>query len=381
MAKRASDKPVPRAASVLEGEYIEIPDGMEAPPPDAELDALLAQLGETGDSLAKVMVYRERVEGGRSRREFLYECPPSEFQLPALQETYGAGDYRVTVYGTGSTGRTAILSNKLHSVGMSRAQIQQATLAAALPAAPAPALAPATDPAALAQVVAAALAQPLSALVETVRASQTSRGAMLGEMEALARILRPAEPSAPVIAPAAPPMVGPMETFRLAKEMAGFLSGRKPDDDGDGAGGVIEKALGAFLAAMTAAQARQGQAQPVAAPIAPPAAPAQPVAPGASAAFEETEDDEVSLMLKLMLIAAKRGDMDEAPAWGERVYEAAPDEMLEALALETWWQNLLAVAPAFGAYRPWCEKVREEVLRLKAEDAQEPPKGDGASTG
>ena len=46
----------------------------------------------------------ERTDGGRARREYLFDCLPPEFKLAAVQETYGAGDYRVTAYALDAPG-------------------------------------------------------------------------------------------------------------------------------------------------------------------------------------------------------------------------------------------------------------------------------------
>lgn len=324
---------------------------------DAALGGVLIELGERDDE-AKVVVKRRETHNGVRKDVWLFECHPKGFSIPDIQEHYGAGDYRVTVYGNqeGSNYKKIVHADKLVSIGDTRDGKKPDALAGV------PALASSQNE--MTRALTAAISEPLRALagaMAQMMPKQTSRADVIAEMTQLATLMQTMKGETPV-------PVDPLAALERAVSLMTNAKGAAPVLNEDG-----EVSPNAILAQGIALvreffQAAKREAVVAAAPMPALSAPVQvagPVAPAAPAtAAQSAEDAEMKLFLKMqtmMLLNAARNDGDPE-TYAALIYEQAPDDVLEKLMGDKWFEELCALDPGFSAFRPWCEKVRAEIL-------------------
>jgi hypothetical protein len=107
----------------------------------------------------------------------------------------------------------------------------------------------------------------------------------------------------------------------------------------------------------------------------------QPVQPEQTQAQTPTQDEadmKVMTMIKLKSylktlvdMAVKSTPVDLAAQF---VYEKIPDDLIEIMALDNWFDLLAAVAPDVKEHRDWLQKVRDQALSLFEDAETEPPK-------
>ena len=313
----------------------------------AALAGVLTELGARDDD-AKVSVYRLDNVNGIRKEAFLYECHPNEFSMADLQEAYGAGDYRVKVYGLqADTNYKVIHANPKITIGPTREQAKKALLPVVLAAAPA---APADAG------IAAALALLAQAVHKMSESSGGTRAELLAEMKTMAEI-------AGLNRPAGGELAGIQGALALMTSLKGVMGGGAGgvDNDPDAAPyQLMGKALETFSEIYKTARAVPAAAPEVPKLPAPPASGKSADAPG-----EFTlEDEALNIMLKgqlMTLLFAGRAN-DDPEKWGARIYEDAPDEIIAAIQSPDWFEQVVKLDANFSTLKPWLEKVRAVVL-------------------
>jgi len=100
--------------------------------------------------------------------------------------------------------------------------------------------------------------------------------------------------------------------------------------------------------------------------------------PQAPAPTQDEADMKVMTMIKLKSylktlvdMAVKLTPVDLA---AEFVYEKIPDDLIEIMALDNWFDLLAAVAPDVKDHREWLQKVRDKALSMFEDAETEPAK-------
>lgn len=321
------------------------------------LQSVIAELGAT-DEQSKVIVKRLSRVNGAQKSEFLFERHPTEFSLSDLQETYGAGDYQVIVYGKqAGTNYKVIQANKRVSIGATPEQMKSARAPFAAPD--------------VAKSVTEALAPVLSAMTQMLgnlaakSSVQPSRREMLEEMQLIAGMFKQSAPASDPLA-LLTGVLGVAEKLRPAADLA---------DPEAAPYAVISKALEVFGPLVASRQApAEHEALALAAPKPAASAPAAEAKPGA-AAPQPSEDEEMNRLQRAalagqMMILLNAAKIDADPEmYATLVYENAPDEVLKNLDAPNWFEFLCGLEGGFAQYHPWCEKVHAELKSILAQEA------------
>jgi hypothetical protein len=318
------------------------------------LQGILTELGAADDE-AKVTVSKIEIQGGIKKQAFLFECHPNEFNAQDVQEAYGPGDYQIRVYGKQEgTNYKVIHANKKITIGPTREQAKAKQLPAPVAAAP-------QDGSNVAKAIAEALAPVMAAqaaLLQQVVGKGSSRADTLAEFKMMAELFKPASSG------------GELSSLKTALELVRPLMGEKGGaglDEESGPYAVILKALETFAPALAAKAAGPGTLQ-----IEDKSNKA--AAPAAGAAAQPTEEEQMKIALRMQLaVVLNAAKMESDPQmYAALIYENAPDDLLAKLQGETWFAELCDIEPGFKDFKPWCEKVRAEVLEeIKAANAPE----------
>lgn len=93
---------------------------------------------------------------------------------------------------------------------------------------------------------------------------------------------------------------------------------------------------------------------------------------------QDEADMKVMTMIKLKSYLKTLVDMaiklTPADLAAEFVYEKIPDDLIEIMALDNWFDLLAAVAPDVKEHREWLQKVRDKALAMFEDAETEPPK-------
>lgn len=334
---------------------------------DPALGGLLSELG--ADSDAKVTVHRLTQTGPTRKEIYCYECPPADFRIADIQESYGEGEYAVRVYVRNSeTGKMPCRANK------------RVTLAAPpKKLAGVPALAPAQNfEAALISALErqAASTREMLAPLLAVRAPAVDP---MVQFETFSRIMKNMQPAAPAGG------MGDLGNLRNVIELVKSLQPETPVDP-DNPNALLLKGL-EFLTNTVAAKRGEQPALPASAEASPmdrafvPAVPlaSVPVPPAGGAAPQPTEEEEMKLFLKMLLNAAQaNADIEE---WADKIAQFASDEALDELEKPEWFARLVALAPECAAQQPWLTRVRDRAIALISEEEKTPPDAGAAEPG
>ncbi len=378
-ARRTPRKPKAEAVRPSEVRYIELPPEDERAPElydaldldgggkpdyvDAALAGVMADLGAS-DEDAKVTVWRVSAVQGTRKQEWLFECHPREFSIPQLQADFGAGEYRVRVYGKQEgTNYRVVHADKRINIGEARGAVKKETALGAMPAA---------IPQDISKSIADALAAPLSALAQIVAGSvkqAPTRAQMLAELREMREIFGPSVNAAP-----ADPFAALRSAIELVKQAQPAPS--IVNDDGEvSPTALIAKGIDVVQHFFEAARGNAGaQPSPEALP-APGQAAAVPMQPNPAAPVpsQSAAEDEMGLYLKTqlkMLLHAARSGADTS-LYSELIYQQAPDEVIAILQSDQWFAELVKLEPGFAAVKPWAEKVRAEVMEALDEETHE----------
>ena len=333
--KTKKDETADSDASIVSGDLLE-----EVAPPDEALTKLLGEL-DASQARSNVRVEKRERENGVKKWVFLFECAPAEFNITDIQQEYGAGDYRVRVYGPSvdGTNHYGIIAAPVISIGEPRGK-------ARTPVQTAP------------QITAQDVAQIVVQTLGQMQPKAPSRMEMLEEMRVMRDVLGGSVAPAPV-APA------PQKSFmEQAQEMLAFVKLLKGDavpvdDEGQVDSGALLMSKAMETLSNLAGAARAQQQSPQAPQIALP--------PPSQTETANAEEDEMSLMIQGLLFAAKTNAPIES--FAQTAYEKLPDEMFSALMNDaTWWAALCALIPKAAAHQEWFTRLRARILELARED-------------
>lgn len=353
--------------------------------PDENVSKLLIeQAGGAEDAVVKV--YKcggpqpgQRPGQGTIRDAWLYQCAPNEFDEELLQGGYGAGKYRLRMYGTRHDGNYGAILNKVLEIGpLAPWKGNGSTLTA-------PGMGNVhvhAAPDSGAQAIAKALAEANAPLIQAIAAMMqhaggSSRKEVIEEMRAMAEIMRPAQAPDPL-----GNLGGLTKVMELAKSFAGNgEAGGLTEESGPYA--VLMKALETFGAMMQTAKEQAAGAHPALpapASAAPGAQPApQPAAQPSPAATAEDEQMETFLKMQLALFLNAAKAEGNPEIYAGLIVENAPEKLLDLMEAPTWFEELVKLAPDFTNHKPWCEQVRNialEALKETATDDEAPKPAD-----
>jgi hypothetical protein len=347
---------------------------------DEALQGVMLELGERDDK-AKVTVKRLVQAQGVRKEEWLFECHPKEFSVAQLQQDFGGGDYRITVYGVQQGSNYKVIhADKRLTIGEPRGAVKPGLAGAAT----VPGVGSPQD---LTRAISEAIVGPFTALAQTLAqmiGKQPSRAEMLAELKQMREIFGPGD-----TAPVADPFTALERAVKLMQDARG--SAPTPNEDGEiPPTQIISQGIGLLKEFFDAHRNRPMQAAPdvpaLAAPT--PGTQSNPI-PQPIPNPEENESmklAQLALRAQLgMLLHAAKSDMDSATYAG-LIYDQAPDEVIATLQSETWFDDLCKLNPGFTEVKPWCEKVRGEVLQMLADDnppesnASSAPQGDGSAS-
>jgi hypothetical protein len=340
--------------------------------PDDNVSKLLVeQAGGSED--AEVKVYKcggpqpgQRPGQGTIRDAWLYKCTPNEFDEEQLQQSYGAGRYRIKMYGTNGDGVYGTILNKVLEIGAPPGFRPNLLPAAA--SGNVTVNTPGSGGSDIAKAIAETLAPVLQAqammmqkITEHLSGSKTE---WLAELKAYKDILAPAGQNA---------QTASLDGLKTMLELARSMNEDRIDDPDSAPYKLLGKGIDVFQKLIDKAN------QPLADGA--PAAPAQLAAPKkanggeAPAAPASNQEEEMlkilfQAQLATFIEAAKEADNDYE-FYAMLLYKRAPDELLDALKSESWFAQLCTMAPEFAAYQAWAGEVRTLVLAMMKEDEEE----------
>lgn len=317
-------------------------------PVDIALSNVLADLG--GESDAKVNVYL--VEPGKGN-SFVGTFDPVSFSIEAIQQTYGAGEYKIHVRQDGRlvanrTVRIAATKSNVTALPMQNNNAEISKLAEAMNAG--------------FQQMGNMLAQTVQAIAGNQPKAKTTQE-MLQEMMLMKQLLEPASQPQPA---------NQMDMFMKGLEFAKDITPREGDP---GAGEIILEAIKNFGGMLNQAKTGAAPVSHMAMPMQPSFPPmVQPVTMPSPQAVQSpipeiqpATEDNMSLVKKMYLATL----LSNAKADNDPMTYAsmAVDLQGEAAAAEfannpRWFELLCAELPEAKDFRPWFDEMRENVLLI-----------------
>jgi len=355
----------------LENYPVQTPD---EPFEETATDRVAAMMQGVGadDERAEVKVYRVN----QGQLEYCRGFKPDEFEsgnFDMLRDRFGAGLYELRLYATNPANKKFTIRSKLR-VTIAEDRIESS-----------PGAQLGGGMAQVLQTIAQGQQQMLEALVSIKSAppkdSMEEMGKMLTMMAAMREAFGMNQPQGREKS-----SIG--EIVSAIRELRGAADEISPqtDKEPDGLMSVLPKMLELVSKGQESQQAAQQAAQfpPVQLP---PSfqAPEQPdpsqfvQQPEQAPALNQDEADmKVMTMIKLKSylktlvdMAIKLTPVDLA---AEFVYEKIPDDLIEIMALDNWFDLLAAVAPDVKEHREWLQKVRDKALSMFEDAETEPAK-------
>ncbi len=351
----------------LEGAY-------SAEPLTSAMASVFAEMGVTPDAIdSYVMVHKLLPPDSKETR--VWRGAVEEYNLDNIAKRFGSGDYTVRVYMQNLDGLFVCRGNKTLSVTldpMDEMKLEQLRHPLAVAAAPQQDIG-----ATIAAAISNSQKEMMAMLMPLLAGTKQNAIADLKGMAEAFGMMAPARA-------AAAPATDPMAMFGMFKQFMELTNGMKPEaplrEEEIGPNALMMKGLELFMETMKNAKTAQAapaqiaapdqaQAMPYVAPppMATPAADAPPMA--GNIEQSETGADEMKLAFMLLLRAASVND--DVQKWAIRVYEDAPDEVIEALELPDWFAKLCIAEPLFGQHQAWVTSVRDKVLAMLAQDDAE----------
>lgn len=331
-------------------------DADEDPPPLTAADRVQAMLqGASGDDRARVKLYKITDKG---KYGLCGEFTPEDYEAmdsSSLLARWGAGEFVVRLYGTvpgksGSAGYGVRAHEQLTIL-----EDRSATNAAAMPSGLSETL----------NAMAATQTRLLEAL--TTRPAAPDPQAQMMQMLAMMKLMREAMGGD---APARRErgLIEQLADLKALREMAGELAnGEKaepPDPLTAALPSLLEIIKGSQQAQANTAQGTGANMPPVQLPAAMAGPMTEPLPhPGAqeNPAMPTINDPAQALALlqkklkTIMALAAANVDPEEGAAI---LYEHLPDELVDVLRTETWFESLQQFAPEAAPHREWLDKAR-----------------------
>ncbi|NBO26893.1 MAG: hypothetical protein EBU96_08920 [Actinobacteria bacterium] len=346
----------------------------EEPFEETATDRVAAMMQGIGadDERAEVKVYRVR----DGQLEYCRGFKPDEFEtgnFDMLRDRFGAGLYELRLYATNPTNKKFTIRSKLR-VTIAEDRIETS-----------PGAQLSGGMAQVLQTIAQGQQQMLEALVSIKQAppkdSMEEMGKMLTMMAAMREAFGMNQPQGREKSSIGE-IVSAIRELRGAAEEISPPSEKEPD----GLMSVLPKMLELVSKGQESQQAAQQAAQFP--PVQLPASFQAPEQPNpaqftqqpeqAPAPTQDEADMKVLTMIKLKSylktlvdMAVKVTPVDLA---AEFVYEKIPDDLIEIMALDNWFDLLAAVAPDVKDHKEWLQKVRDKALSMFEDAETEQPK-------
>lgn len=356
------------AGTVLQ--LAQLPEETEDEPdiPQTAADRIAAMLqGATGDERARVKLYRIPAPG---KFEWCEDYTPEDFERGGealIRSKWGAGEYMVRLYGTtiGKSGSAGYGVRAADTIRIA-ADSTSPNPTAAMPAGIAQAIEAmaANQKQMLEAMSARPVADPMEQMKSMLTLMTMMRTAMGGDSPRRERGI-----------------ADTLADMKALREMAGELAngdkGEPPDP--------LTAALPGLLDIIKGAQGQQAPA-PAQLPMPAVSLPASITQPQESATVPTVTDPAQALALvqrklkTLMALAAANVDPEEG---AQIVYEHLPDELIDVLRADTWFESLCQFAPEAAPHREWLDKARVIALDWIDNPSQEgeddPGTGDDAA--
>lgn len=351
-----------------------VADDDDAPDePLTAADRVAAMLADVaGDARAKVKLYRLGSDG---KMVWCDDMTPEQFEtggLPSIRNRWGAGDYVLALYGT-----TPGKAGSPNGFGL----ITRQTVSIA-PDLTAPAEAPAAH-SGLSQVL-ATIAEGQRAMLEALTRRPETQADPLQQMGVMLGLMTQMRQAMGGDGPREKPrgVVELLTELRALKDLGGELLGGEKAEPSDPLTAALPEVL-SLIKTATAQQAAPGAAPALPMPAVqlppsiPPATQENPPVP------EITDPQQLIAQLQkhlrnLVKLAAANVDHELG---ADIVYDNLPDELIEAMRGEAWFDMLSSFEPGVTPHREWFDKVRALVLEWFAnghpDDADDAP-ADGA---
>ena len=346
----------------------------EEPFEETATDRVAAMMQGVGvdDERAEVKVYRVN----QGQLEYCRGFKPDEFEsgnFDMLRDRFGAGLYELRLYATNPANKKFTIRSKLR-VTIAEDRIESS-----------PGAQLSGGMAQVLQTIAQGQQQMLEALVSIKSAppkdSMEEMGKMLTMMAAMREAFGMNQPQGREKS-----SIG--EIVSAIRELRGAADEISPEreKEPDGLMSVLPKMLELVSKGQESQQAAQQAAQfpPVQlppsfqAPEQPDPAQYEQPQPQAPALTQDEADMKVLTMIKLKSylktlvdMAVKVTPIDLA---AEFVYEKIPDDLIEIMALDNWFDLLAAVAPDVKDHKEWLQKVRDKALSMFEDAETEQPK-------
>lgn len=342
----------------------------DEPIEETATDRVAAMMSGAGpDERAEVKVYR--INSGQL--EYCAGYKPDEFEsgnFDLLRDRFGAGVYELRLYATNPTSKKFAVRQKLRvTIVEEKSQTTTGGLGSGMSQ--------------VLQTIAQGQQQMLEALVSIKSAPAKDPMEEMTKMMSMMTMMREAMG---LNQPQGREKSSIGEIVSAIRELRGAADEIAPpqDKEPDGLMSVLPK----MLELVSKGQQSQQEAAQAAhfPPVQLPAsfqAPAQPEPqqapqPQEQPATQEESDMKMFTMIKLKSylkslidLAVKKSTVEKG---AEFVYEKIPDDLIEIMALDNWFDLLTFVAPDVKDHREWLQQVRDKALAMFEEAEAEQPK-------
>jgi hypothetical protein len=340
----------------------------DEPIEETATDRVAAMMSGAGpDERAEVKVYR--INSGQL--EYCAGYKPDEFEsgnFDLLRDRFGAGVYELRLYATNPTSKKFAVRQKLRvTIVEEKSQTTTGGLGSGMSQ--------------VLQTIAQGQQQMLEALVSIKSAPAKDPMEEMTKMMSMMTMMREAMG---LNQPQGREKSSIGEIVSAIRELRGAADEIAPqqDKEPDGLMAVLPK----MLELVSKGQQSQQEAAQAAhfPPVQLPAsfqAPAQPEPqpqPQEQPATQEESDMKMFTMIKLKSylktlidLAIKKTSVEQG---AEFVYEKIPDDLIEIMALDNWFDLLIFVAPDVKEHREWLQLVRDRALAMFEEAEAEQPK-------
>jgi hypothetical protein len=350
----------------LESFTLQAPETQQEEETATDRVAALLQIAGGADR-AEIKVYRMNA----GQMEYCQGFKPSEFEdgnFDMLRDRFGAGEYQIRLYAEHPVHKKMGVRNSI------KIKIAENRMDASSPGNLG------TGMAQVLQTIAQGQQQMLEALVSIKQAppkdSMEEMGKMLTMMATMREALGMNQPQSREKS-----SIG--EIVSAIRELRGAADEIAPQEkEPDGLMAVLPKMLELVSKGQDHQQANQQAVQfpPVQLPpsFQAPAQPEPQEQPQAQPETQEQSDMKMFTAIKLKSylktlidLAVKKTPITTA---SEFVYEKIPDELIEIMALDNWFDLLSFVAPDVKDHREWLQQVRDTALAMFEEAENEQPK-------
>lgn len=336
-------------------QYInEVPDELEEVEETASDRVMTLLQNARGEGRAELNVYR--ISNGE--RQYCAKYKPEEFEegsFELLRNNFGSGEYELRLYATDPrTNRFVVRSQTRIKIAESKAPAQTDAL-----------------PAGLAQVlgtIAQGQEQMLRALVDMKQAPQKDPMEEMTKMLSMMTMMR--EAMGINNQPRERSSIG--EIVSAIKELKGAAAEFTPPEEKepDSLMGMLPKVLDLVSAGQQVQQVAPMQNQILSPVTIPPSVADAPVPNTHDQQIQNEQGEDVNFMTMIKLKSYLKSLCDMAQAkkkieeGAQFVYDKLPDDLIEIMALDNWFDLLSSVAPEVKPHEKWLKEVREKALSM-----------------